>query len=253
MKVGVVSAVVLGLALGGAAMAQEGGTASAAGQHLGGGVPGAFMYGLEGKVTEAAADHYILKTDAGVVYTVRFSANTHFVDPSGMHRTGEESSMTGSTPTGRPKQLQPSQIKVGDSIAVIGQLDPHARTMGAMSVIKMDPQREKAMREMHANYGKTWLQGKVTGVAGGKITLTGALDHAEYTFVVDAHTQFRMHRQAATASDIHVGDIVRAEGGVQNGSFTAASVMVMRMPRHITAVPFHGGATPSQPSAQHPQ
>ena len=249
MKVGVVSAVVL--ALGGAAMAQEAGTVSAAGQQPGG-AQGVFMYGLEGKVTEAATDHYILKTDGGDVYTVRFSANTHFVDPSGMHRTGEESSMTGSTPTGQPKQLKPSEIKVGDSIAVIGQLDPHARMMGAMSVIKMDPQREKAMREMHANYGRTWLQGKVTGVAGGKITLTGALDHAEYTFVVDAHTQFRMHRQVATASDIHVGDIVRAEGGIQNGSFTAASVMVMRMPRHVTAVPFHGGATPSQPSAQHP-
>ena len=251
MKVGLILAVVSGLALGGAAVAQKASTESTAGQQPGG-AQGAFMYGLEGKVTEAATDHYILKTDGGDVYTVRFSANTHFVDPSGMHRAPEESSMTGSSTVGRPKQLKPSDIKAGDSIAVIGQLDPHARTMGAMSVIKMDPQREKAMREMHANYGKTWLQGRVTAVEGGKITLTGALDHAEYTFVVDAHTQFRMHRQAATASDIHVGDIVRAEGGIQNGSFTAASVMVMRMPRHVTAVPFHGGATPSQPSAQHP-
>ncbi len=35
--------------------------------------------GLMGTVTEVAADHYTIKTDAGDVYTVRFTADTRIV------------------------------------------------------------------------------------------------------------------------------------------------------------------------------
>ena len=46
--------------------------------------------GLTGTVTEAAADHYTIKTDAGETYTVHFSANTRILKMGvGMRGRGE--------------------------------------------------------------------------------------------------------------------------------------------------------------------
>src|SRR5208283_4430717 len=49
------------------------------GQRGGGGGMGMMGRGLVGTVTEASADHYTIKTDAGDVYTVHFSASTRIV------------------------------------------------------------------------------------------------------------------------------------------------------------------------------
>ncbi len=100
------------------------------------------------------------------------------------------------------------------------------------------------MREMQANFGKTWLQGKVTAIDSTKITLTGTIDNASHTLVADENTAFRKHREPVTLADIQVGDTIRVEGAVKDGVFTATSVNVAGM---------MGGETPTVPRNSPPQ
>jgi hypothetical protein len=86
------------------------------------------------------------------------------------------------------------------------------------------------MREMRDTYGKTWLQGKVTAVDGVKVTILGGVDNIGRTFVVDENTTFRKRREPITLADVQVGDAVRVEGAVKDGTFVATSVSVMGTP-----------------------
>jgi preprotein translocase subunit YajC len=193
--------------------------------------------GLTGTVTEVAADHYTIKTDAGESYTVHISANTRIMKQV-VQRTGAG----GGNP---PQTLKATDIKVGDVVAALGEVDAAAKSIGAMAVLQIDPERAKQMREMQANYGKTWLMGKVTAINETKVTLEGSLDKAAHTFVADENTTFRKRRDPITLADIQVGDVVRAEGAVKDGIFVAASVSVMGMPPGgMPMVPREGAPAP---------
>ena len=63
------------------------------------------------------------------------------------------------------------------------------------------------MREMEANYGKTWLMGKVTAIDGVSVTIRAAATTAPHTFVADENTTFRKRRDPITLADIQVGDM----------------------------------------------
>jgi hypothetical protein len=82
---------------------------------------------------------------------------------------------------------------------------------------------------MEANFGKTWLMGKVTAIDGAKITLTGTLDNAPHTVVADENTAFRKRRDPITLADVQVGDTVRVDGAQKDGAFAATSVSVNGM------------------------
>jgi preprotein translocase subunit YajC len=193
--------------------------------------------GLTGTVTEVAADHYTIKTDAGESYTVHISANTRIMKQV-VQRTGAG----GGNP---PQALKATDIKVGDVVAALGEVDAAAKSIGAMAVLQIDPERAKQMREMQANYGKTWLMGKVTAINETKVTLEGSMDKAAHTFVADENTTFRKRRDPITLADIQVGDVVRAEGAVKDGIFVAASVSVMGMPPGgMPMVPREGAPAP---------
>jgi hypothetical protein len=134
---------------------------------------------------------------------------------------------------------------VGDVVAALGEVDAAAKSIGAALVLQIDPERAKQMREMQANYGKTWLMGKVTAINETKVTLEGSLDKAAHTFVADENTTFRKRRDPITLADIQVGDVVRAEGAVKDGIFVAASVSVMGMPPGgMPMVPREGAPAP---------
>jgi hypothetical protein len=242
MKIRLMSAIVLGLALS-AAYAQDASNATPAGQSSGmgsggsqgqgqrgehGGWGGGGMMGggrgVMGTVTGVAAEHYTIRTDAGDTYTVHFSANTRIMKQMAQRRGPGES---GGTP---PQPLKPTDIKVGDVLAALGELDTTAKSIGAMLVLQVDPERAKEMREMQASYGKTWLMGKVTAVDGDKVTLIGSVDRAAHSFVADENTTFRKRRDPITLADILVGDTVRVTGAVKDGIFVAASVVAMGMP-----------------------
>ena len=99
--------------------------------------------------------------------------------------------------------------------------------VGAMSVIKLDPERVREMQEMQANFGKTWLVGRVTSVNETKVTIQSPVDNAEHTFVADENTSFRRRREPVTLADIQVGANVRVDGAVKDGSFVASTVNLM--------------------------
>lgn len=211
---------------------------------FGGGMMGR---GLMGTVTEVAADHYTIKTEMGEMYTVHFSADTRITkQPAGMRGAGRgDGQGNGGGGYGRggyggggnpPQEIKATDIKVGDAIAALGDIDATQKSVGAMRIVLLDPDTAKRLQEMAASFGKTWLQGKVTAINGTTITLTGTLDNAAHSVVADENTTFRRRRDPITLADIQVGDTVRAEGTVTNGVFTATTVSMM------------GGTPPNGPS-----
>jgi hypothetical protein len=219
-----------------------------------GGGPVVTSRGLWGTVTEAAADHYTVKVDTGESYTVHFSANTRIMkQPVGGRGPGGGGGARGEGAGGAaraeggaggngagggrgegggggyggtpPETIKPTDIKVGDAVAAVGEVDAQAKSVGAVAIFQIDPERARQMRDVQANYGKTWLAGKVTAIDGVKVTLTGSVDNAARTFMADENTQFRKRRDPITLADIQVGDNVRADGAVKDGTFLANLVV----------------------------
>ena len=217
--------------------------------------------GIMGTVTEAAADHYTVKTDAGDVYTVHFSANTRiFKMPAGTGSApGAAEGADGGQGRGMgrgmgmgwngnpPQPLKSSDIKTGDVIEAHGEVDAPAKSVGAVAVVQLDPERVKQIRTMEANYGKTWLMGKVTAIDGVKVTLTGAMDNTPHSFVADEDTTFRRRRDPITLADIQVGDSVRVEGAMKDGVFTATFVGDLGTMQGPSPRQSEGSASPSEP------
>jgi hypothetical protein len=226
------------LALAGAAAAQQAAPASGQGSSNSGqgqrgrgfgGFPGGGR-GVLGSVTEVAADHYTIKTDSGETYTVHFSANTRIMKQGAGRRQGgggNASAGAGDSERAAPQTLKPTDIKVGDIITAGGEVDTAAKSIGAVFIAQVDPERAKQMREMQANYGKTWLAGRITAIDGTTITIDGMVDHAPHSIVVDENTSFHQRRDAITLADIKPGEQLRAEGAVKGAAFLATTVTAM--------------------------
>jgi hypothetical protein len=198
-----------------------------------------------GTVTEVAADHYSVKTDQGEIYTVHFSVNTRIVKQMVQRRgPGEGGPGMGGNP---PQMIKASDIKVGDAIAAMGEVDAASKSVGAVMIAQIDPERAKQMREMQANFGKTWLQGKVTAIDGVTVTLKSNIDNASHVFVADENTTFRQRRDPITLADVHVGDSVRVEGAIKAGTFAAATVNDLGAQGPPVTVP-RDATSPSRPS-----
>jgi preprotein translocase subunit YajC len=223
MKIRLFSILAFGLALTITATAQD---ASAPAQ-ASSGAPAAMGGGrsVMGTVTEVATDHYTLKTEAGEVYTVHFSVNTRILKQNVQHHGEGVQGMGGNG----PQSIKPSDIKVGDAVAVMGEVDASAKSVGAVAVVQIDPDRAKQLRELQASFGKTWLIGKVTAVNETTVTLMSNVDHTAHSFVADENTTLRKGREPITLADVQVGNMVRAEGAVKDGVFVATSISVANM------------------------
>ncbi|MFZ1941724.1 MAG: DUF5666 domain-containing protein [Terracidiphilus sp.] len=248
MKIRYLSTFAIALALAAFALAQDSSSTPPAGQNSGrggggygrrGGYGGGGMMGrgTMGTVTEEAADHYTIKTDSGDVYTVHFDSNTRIVkQPAGGGMRGQGGGGQGSGGgegmgggMGRgnpPQQIKATDIKVGDVIRASGDVDATSKSIAARAVMQLDPATVQQMKEMEANFGKTWLAGKVTAIDGVKITLTGTPDNAAHTVVANENTTFRKRRDPVTLADIQVGDTVRVDGAMKDGVFAATTVNV---------------------------
>ncbi len=232
-----VSLCALGLALSTAVIAQDPAPPSAApGQRDGRGMGFGAMAGraILGTVTEADADHFLVKNQNGEIYTVHFSANTRMMkqpaSPKGQNSGTPPEPGESRGPRTPPTPIQPSDIKVGDAIMAAGEVDASAKSVGAMMVMQLDPERAKEMRIIQANFGKTWLMGKLTAIDQTKLTLQSPVDNATHSFVVDENTSMRKRRDPITLADIQVGDNVRVEGSLKDGTFVATTVAVMPIP-----------------------
>lgn len=185
--------------------------------------------GITGVVTAATESQFTIKTEAGQNYVVRFTGDTRFLEEGPRQRGSSEQQSPGER-RNPPRSLKANEIKVGDTIAAVGDIDSSANAVGAVVVFKLDPERARQLREMRANYGKTWLMGKVTAMDELKITLLGAMDNVSHTVVVDEQTSFRKRRDPITLADIKIGDMIRVEGAIKDGIFAATSVNVTGMP-----------------------
>ena len=187
------------------------------GQGRGRGWGGGFVAGT---VTEVTPDHFTVKNENGESYTVHYSANTRVVKQP-EQRAGADGIRT------PPEEIKAADIKVGDVIMAQGEVDSAAKSVGAVMVVKISPERAREMREMQANFGKTWLMGRVTAVNDTKVTLQSSVDNAEHTFVADENTSFRKRREPVTLADVEVGTYVRVDGAVKDGVFVATTVNVV--------------------------
>jgi hypothetical protein len=216
--------------------------------------------GVMGTVTEVAADHYTIKTDGGETLVVHYSVNTRIVKQSAQPRGagqgqgpgrqrgegqgGGEGGFRGGGGN-PPEPIKATDIKVGDAIAVMGEVDIPTKSIGAVTIAQLDPERAKQLRELQASYGKTWLAGKITAVDGVKVTLMGTVDNASHSFVADENTTFRKRRDPITLADLAVGDTVRVEGAVKDGAFLATTVSAM-----VAQQPGGNAAGPRTPAPQ---
>ncbi|MGH9599230.1 MAG: DUF5666 domain-containing protein, partial [Terracidiphilus sp.] len=198
------------------------------GRGMGGGM-GMMGRSVTGTVTAAAVDHFTVKTFEGETYTVNFSANTRMMKMRGGMGGGRGERGQGGMGRGGnpPEQIKAADIKVGDAISARGEIDASAKSVGATMIAELDPEMAKRMEDMAASYGKTWLMGRVTAVDGVNVTLMGSEDNAPHTFVANENTDFRERRNPITLADVKVGDMVRVDGSVQNGTFAATTVNVM--------------------------
>ena len=196
--------------------------------------------GVVGTVTDVASDHYTVKTIEGDTYTVHFSANTRMMKqpPAPAGQQGAQGQQRGFDRT-PPTPIKSSDIQVGDVIMARGEVAPGDKSVGAMFIVQVDPERAKRMQEMEASFGKTWLMGRITAIDGTRVTLEGGPSHGSYSFVADENTQFRSRREPITLADLTVGEMVRVDGAVKDGQFVATSVNAM-MPRA------RGGPVPRQ-------
>jgi hypothetical protein len=242
MKIRLISFLALCAALTAAVLAQEANPAPSAGKApvqepggdplglgwRGGGMGGR---GVEGTVTAVASSYYTVKTETGESFRINFSANTRILKQAAPKQGERVEGPGGGDRSGRqrpaPEPIKATDIKTGDDVVAMGEVDTAAHSVGAVVVLQIDPERARMMREQRANYGKTWLMGKVTGINETAISLAGVLDNAAHTFEADENTTFRKRREPITLADIQVGDMVRVEGVLKNGNFMATSVSVM--------------------------
>jgi hypothetical protein len=145
---------------------------------------------------------------------------------TGRRRGSDDSGDGGNRPT--PQTIKPTDIHVGDIITAGGEMDAANKSIGAVFIALVDPERAKQMREMQANYGKTWLAGRVTAIHDTTITVEGMLDHALHAVVVDENTSFRQRRDSITLADIQPGEQLRAEGALKGSVFFATTVTAMQ-------------------------
>jgi hypothetical protein len=178
-----------------------------------GGGGGMFMMGgnnAHGQVTAISGNELTIKDEQGQVYKVETGPNTR------IRKDRAEAKV--------------SDIHVGDMIVAGGNLDDQARTVGAMFVMVLTPEQAAQMEKMRADFGKTWTAGKITAIKDLTVTVERP-DKVTQTVTVDENTTFhkgaRGEATDITFPDVKVGDVLRAEGSLKDGSFAATNLVVM--------------------------
>lgn len=232
MRVAKVALLLAGLSCGMRAGAQAGGDPGQDGQQ-----GPAFAMGsgrmVRGTVSAVAGDKITLKTENGDVYTVALTANTRVMK-------GRENAKV-------------ADVKVGDGIGAMGEMDQPTKTVHALFVSLVDAEQIKKMKE---SLGKTWIAGKVTAIDELKLTILRS-DKVSQVIAVDEDTSFkrggrglqammqpdgaavpqRPAREGApngggggesiTLADVKVGDNVAGQGALKNGVFVPTELAVV--------------------------
>jgi hypothetical protein len=189
------------------------------------------MARVGGEITAVTGMNITIKTEKGETVQIVTTANTRV-----MRGRGESSKVT--------------DLKVGDGLMAMGNLDASTGTLHAALVLATDAAQLKAMKE---NLGKTYIAGKVTaidtGETSGNPTITVERpDHVSQTIGLDETTSFRRGGrggqstgltpgstptprtdagEAITLADVKVGDTVRGTGSLKNGVFVPSQLVLV--------------------------
>jgi len=139
-----------------------------------------------------------------------------------------------------------TDLKVGDGVVAVGNLDGPNGTLHAALLFATDAAQVKAMRD---NLGKTYIAGKVTAIDMTNATITVERpDHVVQTIGLDETTSFKRgvrgpaagaapqatapaaasgSAESITLADIKIGDNVRGIGALKSGVFVPAELTVM--------------------------
>jgi hypothetical protein len=198
-------------------------------QQRGQGMRGQFagMQRVNGEVTAVNGPALTVKNEEGVLYQVTLTDNTRIMK-------------------GRGETIKAADLKVGDGLVAMGNLDAPNKTLHAAMIIATDAATLKALKD---NLGKTYITGKVTAidVDNAKMTVERP-DKVAQTIGFDETTSFKRGggiRMAAsgapgigaaagaqnagesiTLADIKVGDTVTGEGSLKSGVFVPTQLMV---------------------------
>jgi hypothetical protein len=186
---------------------------------------------------------------------------------------------------GRGVTIKLSDMKPGDGVMAMGNLDAPNKTLHAAMVISVDAEQMKKIeaerKEELANLGKTLIAGRVTAIDLDNATMTVKRpDDVSETIGFDEGTSFRRGRitmggsfgmgagagatgasaetgESITLADIKVGDVVRGQGAVKKGTFVPKELTVMSPGagrRRGGEEPESGGTGAQQPQgAQQPR
>jgi Domain of unknown function (DUF5666) len=195
-----------------------------------GGMGGGFMgmgSAVHGTVTAITGSEFTIKTEDGATYKVATGPNTRIMKDR--------------------QPIKAAEIHAGDVIMTGGDVDEKAHTVGAVFLAVLDAEQVARMKQMQADFGKTWTAGKITAINDLTLTVERP-DKKTQSITVDENTSFQKHRESITLADIKVGDTVTSRGALKNGNFVATQLAVVE-PRNRPA----GAAPNSNATAAPPQ
>jgi hypothetical protein len=188
----------------------------------GGGGRFAGMQRVMGEVTAVSGANVTIKTEDGSVVQVVTTDNTRVMK-------------------GRGVTVKVADLKVGDGLVAMGNLDAPNKTLHAAMVMAQDAAEVKKMRE---NLGKTYILGRVTAIDADNAKMTVMRqDGVSQTIGFDETTSFKRGRagrgggggvsgggdvvasapvpsaESITLADIKVGDQVSGQGSIKDGVF----------------------------------
>lgn len=215
----------------------QGGTPPQSGRGGPGGGPFAGMQRVGGEITAVAGATLTIKAEeGGATYSIVTTDNTRVMK-------------------GRGNTVKLAELKPGDFVMAMGNLDAPNKTLHAAMLLATDAAQVKALRE---NLGKTYIAGRVTVIDldNARVTVERA-DHVKQTIGFDETTSFRRGRgargqggfngsmvmtgpgegngpgaasapagESITLADLKVGDVVAGQGAVKAGTFVPTELMV---------------------------
>jgi hypothetical protein len=185
------------------------------------------MQRVSGEITAVSGTNVTVKTTEGETVQITTTPNTRVMK-------------------GRGVTVKITDLKAGDGVLAMGNLDAPNKTLHAAMVMATDAAQLKAMKE---NLGKTYILGKVTAidVDNAKMTVQ-RLDGVSQTIGFDETTSFKRGRigrgmgdagagnaaastpattgESITLADIKVGDTVSGTGTLKSGVFVPAQLTV---------------------------
>jgi hypothetical protein len=200
--------------------------------------------GTMGKVTAITGNELTIKDDQGQVFKVETGPNSR------IRKNREEAKIT--------------DIHIGDTIVAGGNVDDQAKTIGAMFVSVLTPEQAAEAEKRRAEFGKTWTAGRITAIKDLTVTIERP-DKVTQTVTVDENTTFKKGARGEAADitfpDINVGQMLRADGALKDGSFLATNLVVSEPRQPGEGRGGYGGrpggpgapGAPSGPIQQQPQ